>query len=322
MLLPIFSRQLWLPGSTKSTFRFEGGVREFLGAGGWSIDANITRKKALILLHAPDEFADASITDGIRLATAAFESAVSVNARTSDPRECAWQFVSYYYAAYFSANALMRLCGFGCTNITSLECAEINEYARLCGFGGVGEQNKIAPGVFYSWVDQNSTPVWNMHLINAKGGVHIQFWCGFMKFLLKIKESIDSSAMPKADRDSAKLELTDLILGLKHSGSDSGAWLSEVRNALNYRLEYGVWFPYANCQIDGLAGKQALASAFNGGLNPPKQNMQIPDLERATRITGYLLAWLHESLLTLESSSARKKKDLIKNGPIALALRI
>jgi hypothetical protein len=318
MYLPLFSRQLWPSAATRGKIGFQGGMHEWISTGAWSIAGTVSKKKVGLLLHDYDQFCDASINDAIRLASAAFESARAVGVCKFDSRSYAWQFIAYYYSGYFAANALMRLCGYACTNLSALDCAEINQNALLCGVGGIDDKSKLAPGVFYSTTSRNPTDVWNLSAVSSKGGVHIQFWTGFLKFLLDLEGFIKLSSSPKSDRDAAVVELRMLIDGLKHSSTSSGAWLSEVRNAMNYRLEFGAWFPYVDADTDGNALKKIFSSAIDGSVALPQTGQTLPAPVRASRISAFMLSWLRISLLTLASASSGNKRKIISEGPLKI----
>lgn len=322
MYLPIFSRQLWSPVAMRSRIKFSGGVNDWIVAGGWSIALPVTKKGASLFVHDSDHFAEAMINDAMRLSTAAFESARAVGVYGADPRSFAWQFISYYYAAYFAANALMRLCGYSCTNFSSVECTAINEIASLCGEGGSSEKSKISPGVFFTSLNTSGSATWSLSSVSSKGGVHIQFWTGFLKFLLELRSHIVSSSLPKTDRDAAIDELDKLIGGLKHSGAQTGAWLSEVRNAMNYRLEYGAWYPYSNAETDGDNLLTILKSAIDDSASLPQTSQVLSSPVRATRITSFMLSWLRLSLVTLAASTSGSKRKAIFEGPLLIASKI
>jgi hypothetical protein len=286
------------------------------------MDRGITRRQADISLHVVEEFADASVHDALRLANAAFESARAVNAHPKEPKSYAWQFIAYYYAGYFAANALMRLCGYGCTNLSTLECSTINQQALLYGVGGISDNTKLAPGLYYTCASQSGSPLWTLSAVGGKGGVHIQFWIGFVRFLKAFNLFINASALPKTDRDAAVRELDELVAGLQHSGTQNGAWLSEVRNAMNYRLEYGAWFPYQDHVTDGVTLKKFFADTMSGAAPLPTSGQALADPERAARLSAFLLRWLKSSLETLESSSQGQKKSLIVDGALSIAAGI
>ncbi len=320
--LPLFSRQLWPAGITRRQYIFQGGVKDWIMSGSWSVNPGVTKKKVSLCLHAVEEIADASLHDALRMSGAAFESATSVSVYLAEPRSYAWQFISYYYAGYFAANALMRLSGYSSVNLSASECGEINQRSLLYGVGGTDDKNKIAVGQFYMYTDLSNTPSLEMAAVSSKGGVHIQFWTSFLRFLGVLRHCVVSSGLPKSDRDFAIAELDLLVANLKFSGVQTGAWLSEVRNGLNYRLDYGAWFPYDNCVSNGSTLKDAFkqASLGNIGLPTPSQNLSAP--ERASRVSASLLAWLKTSLVTLEATVSGEKKSSISKGVFGVMSRL
>lgn len=311
-----------MPSVTKSVARSSGGIRDLIASGNWSPEPGFTKKHAKIVIHDLDEFGEACVYDALRLANAAFESVGAVSARAEEHRSWAWQLISYYYAGYFAANALMRLAGYGCLNLSPIDCAEVNQQAVLYGVGGATDATKLSPGLFYSWIERSKTPIWHLSAISAKGGVHVQFWVGFLKFLDEVEHSVKSSSLPKLDRADCLHELADLVDGLKHSGTQNGAWLSEVRNAANYRLDYGIWFPYQDCTTDGVRASRILRETLNGALGLPRKAQQMEELERAVRLSGSLLLWLKESLFAMQSTSRGIKRKLIAEGALAFAASI
>jgi hypothetical protein len=143
-----------------------------------------------------------------------------------------------------------------------------------------------------------------------------------MKFLKDIEFSIKNSAIVKKDRTECLGELNNLTSGLKHSGSQNGAWLSEVRNAANYRLDYGIWFPYSDCKVDSFRASELFKKGASGLIGFPRQSQKLEDLERAVQLSGVLLSWLRESLIVIESKSRGQKKELISKGALAFAANL
>jgi hypothetical protein len=114
MYLHLAYQAQWMPGVTRTRPAYAGGLRSWILEESWSIDETLKTKRARLLVHDAGAVVDACVNDFIALANAAFESATSVAVR-SEQRSCAWQVISCYYAAYFAANALMRLAGYACT---------------------------------------------------------------------------------------------------------------------------------------------------------------------------------------------------------------
>jgi hypothetical protein len=298
------------------------GVREWIGSRQWDPEAGMSRKRLSIAIYATEEFSDACCNETIKLASAAFESAAARETRPSDPRSCAWQFIKYYYAAYFAANALMRLCGHASTNLSVVDCTEINEQAALYGVGGTTDKNKFAPGVYYVQFDQASTPRVTLRLTNTKGGVHAQFWSGFRDFLAVLSQSLASASASSAERALADKELAALVSELQRAGSANGAWLSEMRNAVNYRFEHGTWFPYDGALTDHPALIEAFRHALRGGTSITDLATGVPEILRATRCCAFLLTWLRDSLNVMGTVARGRKKSLIEDGAMGFADRL
>lgn len=272
-------------------------------------------------INTPEVFGEACIREAVRLGVVSFESAAQVDAIHADVRSCAWQFIKYYYAAFFAANGLMRLSGQACINLTALDCASINSWALAHGVGGARDQDKLNPGLFQLDFDATSTPTFTLRLHSGKGGVHIQFWSGFSTFLGGLRADIQRSPAPKAERDAAIADLNLLESELQRGGVTHASWLSEIRNAVNYRFEHGAWFPYAAQESD----KTALRDSFKMHFNSSSRFIAAPaaasDLVRAGRVCGFLVGWLRESL-GLIAERAKGEKAMLVKGALAFAGKI
>lgn len=322
MSLPTRSRDSWLPGVVRRQPAFPGGLRDWLRGCDWSPESGMTNRRVSMAVHSIDPFVDSCVNDAIRLANAAFESAAAKEVASLAPHACAWQFIRYYYSAYFAANALMRLCGYACTNLTVIDCTSINEQAMLYGVGGLGDRDKIAPGLYYARFDSSKTPTVTLRASSSKGGVHIQFWVGFLAFLGSLKHDINKSSAPKVDQLAALTELAALTAELQRSGTQQGSWLSEMRNAVNYRFEHGLWFPYDDAQADRTTLLAALKNGAAMKASIINMSASTPETVRATRSCAYLLAWLHDSMKIIENVAKGKKKQLIADGALAFAAKL
>jgi hypothetical protein len=311
----------WVPGILRPNISTDDGLRAWLLRGAWSHTMALTAKRATLLVHNFPSFADACANDVIALASAAFESATSVRVRSIEPRSCAWQVIAYYYAAYFAANSLMRLGGFVCTNLDVDVCAEINEQALLYGLGGVDDKSKFKPGVYYGAI-ASSGEFTLQSLAGVKGGVHIQFWAGFLKFLEVLDREISAGPLISSDRAAARAELKQLKDSLTRGNKGNGSWLSDVRNAVNYRFENGVWYPYSNNSVTGDELLSVVRGRVSGAAGLMSETAKEPDCSRLASVSGFLLRWSQQSLETIESSARYKKKSRIVNGPLSFSTTI
>lgn len=313
---------LWLPGVLRAGLTFNGGVRDWAVQKNWAPDTRVTAKRAVLAVYDAVELVDALVNDFVVLSTVAFESAVSVRQRADEPRGCAWQLISYYYSAYFSANAIMRLGGYLCANIDPPTCTEINERALLYGLGGEDNKSKLAPAVFYGVYSVPHSRLVLQNLSGVKGGVHIQFWAGFLRFLEAIEKEIDSTPLAAADRTRALSELHQLKKTLTLSGRQNGAWMSDVRNAVNYRFENGVWFPYSGSTVTGDQLEASLRGGLRGSMPLAAPSGAMSDCSRLVSVSAFLLRWLDTSLKTIEGKAHKSKKKSIQQGAMAFSQQV
>lgn len=319
--LALLSRELWLPGINRRAIDSEVGIREWISGGQWTFAELLRKNKAKITAHVFDEYAQASLVDAITLSIAASESASAYSRPVAgiDDRSCAWRLISVYYAAYFAANALMRICGYACTNISALECASVNEMAILTGFKGAADNHKLTQGIYFIRPVSIPDGVVSVDMLNGGGGVHIQFWIGFKRFLEDLRISINASDRLKHEKKSAQSELTSLIDGLTYANSANGSWLSEVRNSINYRFEFGSWYPYSKSRANGSEIEAILRdSVRNGRVAIPPPGALVPEVLRATHISAALLFWLSEWLRIVDAGSSGRKKSLLSNGALGM----
>lgn len=314
MGLHVAYRTVWLSGIAKANSTFVGGVLDWLSQGEWGPSRAVTKRAASLSVFDSSLLSDAFGNDFIRLSMAAFESAASVVARNDEPRSCAWQIISYYYAAYYAANALMRLSGVFSTNLGAGLCAEVNERALLYGVGGVGRNDKVSPGVYYGTFTPSGSPELSLRsLAGVSGGVHIQFWCAFLRFLEALLPQIAASPLASPEKAAARQEVAVLKLALSRGGKQQGSWLSEVRNAVNYRLEGGVWFPYS-ASFDGHDLRRTLRLAVAGQVGIPSESAELADSERLTFVSGYLLNWVRRSAESLDLTARHGKRSRLRAG--------
>lgn len=321
MSLVARSRESWLPASLRPSFRSSHGIREWITNESWTPSAGMNKKKVQGTVNLPDSFGEACIRDAVKLAVVSFESATQSEVVADDARSCAWQFIRYYYAAFFAANGLMRLAGHACINLTAVDCANVNSWALAHGVGGDKDKNKLTPGLFQLSFEAVHTPTFTLRLHSGKGGVHIQFWSGFSTFLVGLRADVLRSPAPKIERDAAIADLDLLESELQRGGITQASWLSEMRNSVNYRFEHGVWFPYGAQASDIFSLRQN----FRFHAESPKRFLAAPpgasDLVRAGRVCGYLVGWLRDSF-SLISQRAKGEKAVLSKGALDFAKKI
>jgi hypothetical protein len=165
---------------------------------------------------------------------------------TGDLPQTAWRLLKLYYGAFFSAHAVLRSQGFGEAYLQSAAAQRVNELVGLyneshpileagatsfeIGFPEIGPQARI----------DFQKP--------AKGsGVHDAFWRAFCRSLSVAAERSVEAGMP--DSDSFLAGVADISANIRFAGEGSGAWLSQVRNDINYQHEFDAWFPQTKSSV-------------------------------------------------------------------------
>lgn len=322
MILHSAYAQTLLPGVLRPEIGYRYGFKEWLLNGSWSPTAGLTKKQANLSLHDPTELADCCVVDAIAFASAAFESALAFPPNLGEPRSCAWQVISYYYSAYFAANALMRLSGTFCVNLDARHCSEINERYALYEAGG-GSAKSIQPALFLCFImPQDRSTLAIRSLDGVRGGVHMQFWEGFSRFIDTQKTELLSSPMTPKDKKDVRLQLDSIRQALSFSGSANSSWLSEFRNSVNYRFEHGLWHPYEGSDLISKNLLSSLSNTAAGNSTLCSPNEDVPEAERLVRVSGVLIGWLFATIKLLFANSRRGKKKLLQDGAVSFANRL
>lgn len=310
-----------MDGALRPTFKSNQDLRSWITAGDWTPNSGVTSKKLRGTVHALDVYSEACVRDAIKFGVVAFESAAMLDASTADNRSCAWQFIKYYYSAYYAANGLMRLAGQACMNLNPFDCSSINSLTSAYGVGGTTDKNKIAKGLYYLNINTSSDPMFTLSTLGGKGGVHIQFWSGFLNYLQALRSTLLNSPAPQTEKIAALEDLDLLRSELQRGGVAQASWLSEARNSVNYRFEHSVWFPYDSQEFDKthIRASFKIHSAGSGRFHMAQ--VASPDLVRASRCCGYLVGWLRNSIELIANQSKGEKSSLAK-GALEFAGRI
>jgi hypothetical protein len=166
-----------------------------------------------------------------------------------------WPLLKLYYSSFFAAHAIMRSRGVGVVNLNKSVTDHLN--AVLCAYHS--SSLNVSPGQFVYKVIQDSHTSSGEISISLSpavrgSGVHDSFWVEFCDFLVKEASKAVEIAVPFAsDFVAGVSELSDAIKG---GGSHGAAWISGVRNEINYQHRHNTWFPLErkNNPLDALLG--------------------------------------------------------------------
>jgi hypothetical protein len=219
---------------------------EYKGVEDWLLRGNYSwvacTPKLITLGHSigHTDFTEALASEISRFSCAAYESLLDAEPSVVLSKSLGWQCIRHYYAAFYIAHALLRITGCSLTYISGSTAGTMSKVASQ--YLGVAPQ--ISGGLYLlkrGDVDKNTV---TLQQLSTSGGSHQDMWRTFLQLLLTVENAIVGtlgqipSAM-KAVEVSGKLRQT-----LCRQGNNDGGWTSTVRNAINYRQDFGVWYPY------------------------------------------------------------------------------
>jgi hypothetical protein len=173
-----------------------------------------------------------------RFATAAVESTIGVTQYSPLPKHSAWLAIRAYYAAFYSAHAIIRLFGHSCTQLDFEHAKAVWSNADALGIAGA--VSRVDSGFYAIEVNSNMQTMAFTKLNDS----HSDTWAALTRLLTDLRKRVASTKGLSKRKLDSELFLDALIAVLKHSGSNKGNWLSCARNLINYRFAYGTWFPF------------------------------------------------------------------------------
>jgi hypothetical protein len=193
----------------------------------------------------PSGLVEAFASEVTRMSTVAFETYIGLAGIERLPKSSGWILIRSYYGAFFAAHALLRLGGSICFQI---------EAAQKCALDRVADAQSLLPspngfegGFYYGSIDRETGYFRLVKSSSEKKGSHEIVWDHFNKTLRRQADYLLAQGQIYTD---AAMLLTDIAQDLCRSGKNAGNWLSYIRNAVNYRHEFGVWFPYGNASVN------------------------------------------------------------------------
>lgn len=196
-----------------------------------------TQEMLTIRLANPLELSNAFASEISRFSCAAYESLLDAAPPAAASKSLGWAVVRHYYAAFYSAHSIMRIAGSSLTFISSDTIRTVNSIASAY----LGVLPPLRPGIHLVRFDRSDpTLVTITKVSSGAGGSHEDLWRVFLNFAKETETEITlrmgrSSAGP----DGA----VQLLSNFRNYFRDAG-WASKLRNGVNYRQEYGVWFPW------------------------------------------------------------------------------
>lgn len=254
-------RQMYLPKLNTVQKISESGLRRWLAQSDSFIPVDTSDSNRIELcLYDTTEVITCLANDVSRLASAAFETAMSIDECKKDKKFLAWQLVEYYYSAFYSAHCTLKVCNFGLTQIDSNMIANIRRRASTLGI----TLPSYSKGIYCAHIDSTSSKI-ILFRVGRYDDSHKGLWQRYSDFLSVLSgvsvttNSFDSncvrslqpndstplcvySHLPSPESHRIVSKIDEIKNAINRKGDNN--WLSSVRNSVNYNHAFGVWFPF------------------------------------------------------------------------------
>lgn len=234
----------------------------------------------------------------------------------NDKLELPWSLVRTYYSAFYAAHVLVRLLGRACCWLESSHLAQIDAVHRAVNGGPL--TFRADAGSYLCSVDGSGSDFVLSRIAASNRGAHEALWYALDTALRDRTPYILSGILPTRDAQLVVTKL-DEFRGLA-ALNGSVAWLSKVRNSIQYRLEHDVWHP---TRLD--AGiRRALAKLAKGWLDDP-MSIDLSSvrartvLEQFVAACSFLIAACRALLGRIDAASGAPQRSFVRQGAGALA---
>jgi hypothetical protein len=201
----------------------------------YHLDFDNPNRGVLFDFRDPSFVATAIAADCCRLSGSAFQTICSVSTDSFDRADLPWELIKIYYSAFYAGQTIIRLLGEGCSFFDGRHISRIDEFGkaigRIPGF-------RVDAGLYRCTVDADAT---TLSCVKIKGGTHESFWGVFGERMQAATEGVLRGPLVATDAQAVFGQLEAFARLIRRHGSYS--WLSTLRNDLQYRHYYEVWFP-------------------------------------------------------------------------------
>ncbi|MBA2525305.1 MAG: hypothetical protein H0V18_05900 [Pyrinomonadaceae bacterium] len=218
------------------------GLSDLITVEGSSYDLNVDSIDGSVLLDFRDSqsVAPALGSDCCRFATAAFQSIAPVPNEIVNKDTLAWSIVKLYYAAFYAGNSILRMLG---ESSSFLDRNHTNRISAMMTAMGSNPNFRMERGLYHCTLNPTASAVRYMKVGSSSGGSHEAFWRIFQNRIHSLSEGILLGSLIPAEAQQVFAKFRSLEMILNTSPQGVGGSLSSIRNELQYKHSFGVWFP-------------------------------------------------------------------------------
>ena len=183
----------------------------------------------------PTFIVTAIAADCCRLSGSAFQTICSVETEPFNRTDLPWELIKIYYSAFYAGQTIIRLLGEGCSFFDGRHISRIDAFGKAIGkIPGF----TVDAGLYRCTADAAAT---KLSCVKITGGTHKSFWSVFGDRMQAATEGVLRGPLIPTDAQAVFGQLEAFARLIKRHGSYR--WLSTLRNDLQYRHHYEVWFP-------------------------------------------------------------------------------
>jgi hypothetical protein len=188
--------------------------------------------------QSPSDIKKCMSLDAFRFATHSAQTVFEMEKTSAYPKLTSWRVIQAYYAAYFSAHAILRFFG---RSFSYLESGHVQFLKARCD-----SEAGYLPNLPSSYYTIDFSPIGQNVIFRKVSESHKGLWVSFGELLGSASQSALSIRASEVRREELSQIFSDLADALSMRGRyPAGNWLSVVRNNVNYRSMQGAWFPFS-----------------------------------------------------------------------------
>lgn len=208
----------------------------------WIIDGNYyinnSPPRLSLFVQVNDDVKKCLSLDAFRFAAHSAQTVFEIERSKAYTNLTAWRVIQTYYAAYFSAHAILRFFG---KSFSHLEPGHVKFLNARC-LSEAGYDPKLPSSYYQIAFDHQSQSL----LFLKQDESHKDLWKCFHSLTQSISTNLLSGIASKERREDLSQKFSDLSDVLTLRGRfPSGNWLSVIRNEVNYKSLHGTWYPFS-----------------------------------------------------------------------------
>lgn len=185
-----------------------------------------------------DELKKCFSLDAFKFSSHAAQTFYEFEKTTAYEKLTSWRIIQIYYAAFFSAHAILRFFG---RSFSHLESGHISFLKNRC-FTEVGYTPAISSSYYLISFNPDLKDVGFVRYDES----HKDLWKCFLALVTELEMEVLKGRASEERLQGLSAYFSDIKDSLTDRGQFSaGNWLSVVRNEVNYKSLEGVWFPFS-----------------------------------------------------------------------------